>query len=381
LPRKTGPQAGGEYRPGILSRATGEFTRADGGSNREPRPAHRIPRPSIVQSLTTSAVHQSVRRTIRRYNLCPPGTRLLVGLSGGSDSVALTLLLRDLSEHGQFSVVGLAHVDHQLRTSAGRDVQFCRDLATRLSLPVTVESVDVRGYAAANRLSLEDAARRMRYDVLERAARAEGADRIAVGHTQDDQAETLLMKLVRGAGPTGLAGVYPRRGRVVRPLLEVSRADLRAMLVTRGETWVEDETNQDVANPRNRMRHRVLDELERLEGAPVRAAVARAATLIREDAEWLDELGEQQFMHLVAYTPAGVVFDAADLGAVPAPVRRRVLLRALRQVAGEREVGFEHVHAALEVLSGAAAAADVPGGRVELRAGKLVLIQQGTSPR
>ena len=294
--------------------------------------------------------------------------------------MALTLVLRDLAEYGQFTVVGLGHVDHQLRATAGRDAQFCRDLAARLSVPVTVESVDVRGYAAANRLSIEDAARRVRYDALDRAARAVGADRIAVGHTQDDQAETLLLKLLRGAGPTGLGGVYPRRGRVVRPLLEVSRADLRALLVARGESWVEDETNQDVANPRNRMRHRVLDELERLGGTPVRAALARAATLIREDAEWLDELGEQQFTHLVAYLPEGMALDAAGLAAQPLPLRRRVMLRALRHVAGDREVGFEHVHAALEVLGGAGAA-DVPGGRVELRPGKLVLLQQGTSPR
>jgi tRNA(Ile)-lysidine synthase len=304
-----------------------------------------------------------------------------VGVSGGSDSVALTRLLRDLSEHGGFSVVGMAHVDHQLRASAGRDAQFCRDFAERLALPLRVEPVDVRGYAAANRLSLEDAARRLRYEALERVARTVGADRIAVGHTQDDQAETLLMKLIRGAGPTGLGGVYPRRGQVVRPLLEVSRADLRAFLVASGETWVEDETNQDVTNPRNRMRHQVLDELGRLEGVPVRAALARAATLIREDSEWLDELGEQHFARVAAYSPEGVVLDAACLAELPMPVRRRVLLRALRQVAGDREVGFEHVHAALEVLGGQAAAADVPGGRVELRPGNLVLIQQGTSPR
>jgi tRNA(Ile)-lysidine synthase len=306
---------------------------------------------------------------------------VLVGISGGSDSVALTLLLRDLAEYGGFTVAGLAHVDHQPRESAGRDVQFCRDLAARLSLPLTVESVDVRGYAAAARLSIEDAARRQRYDVLERAARVTGADRVAVGHTQDDQAETLLMKLLRGAGPTGLAGVYPRRGNVIRPVLDVSRADLREFLADRGEQWVEDETNQDLANPRNRMRHRVLDELARLEGVPVRAALARAAGLIREDAEWLDQLGEQHFGHLAAYLPEGMVLDAAGLAALAPPVRRRVVLRGLRTVAGDREVGFEHVHAALDVLGGLAAGADVPGGRVELRSGKLVLLEQGPSPR
>ena len=176
-----------------------------------------------------------------------------------------------------------------------------------------------------------------------------------------------------------MGGVYPTRGIVVRPLLEIGRANLRAFLVDRGETWVEDETNQDVDNPRNRMRHRVLDELARLEGAPVRAALARAAGLIREEAEWLDELGEQHFTGLAAYLPEAVVIDADRLLALPPPLRRRVLLRALRRVAGDREVGFEHVQAALEVLAGAVAGADVPGGRVELQPGKLVLVEQGSS--
>ena len=142
---------------------------------------------------------------------------MLVGVSGGSDSVALTHLLRELAEHGEFQVAGLAHLNHQLRPSAGRDEAFCRALAARLGAGIVVESADVQSYARQARRSIEDAARQLRYEFLERAAAQSGADRIAVGHTQDDQAETFLMKLMRGAGLTGLAGIYPRRGRIIRP--------------------------------------------------------------------------------------------------------------------------------------------------------------------
>jgi len=322
-----------------------------------------------------TALQQQVRRTIRRHALCPPGTRLLIGLSGGSDSVALTLLLRELSEHAEFGVVALAHVNHRLRPTSDRDEQFCRDLAGRLGLPILVAGVDVKAYAASERLSVEDAARRARYGLLHRAAADAGADRIAVGHTRDDQAETFLLKVMRGAGLTGLAGVYPQRGIVIRPLLDVARTDLRSYLTARGQTWVEDESNERLENPRNRIRHRILPELDRAYGGSTGASIARAAGLLREDAQWLDELSQRRFEALAERRADGLAFDADRLAAEPPPVRRRVLLTAMRAVAAGREIGLEHVESALEVLAGGCAGADAPGSRVELRRGKLVLLR------
>jgi tRNA(Ile)-lysidine synthase len=323
-----------------------------------------------------SAVLQQVRRTIRRHALCPPGSRVLVGLSGGSDSVALTLLLRALSEHGGFSLVTLAHINHQLRPEAGRDEQFCRDFAARIDVPLRVEAVDVRSYAASQRLSVEDAARRLRYESLRRCAVEAQADRVAVGHTRDDQAETFLLKLIRGAGMTGLGGIYPRRGEVIRPLLDVSRADLRDYLEGAGQSWVEDDTNADLKNPRNRIRHRVLPELNLAAGADTTYAIARAARLVRDDAQWLDELADRRFDVLTREGPHGLDIDVAALDEEPPAVQRRVLLRGLRMVAAGREIGFEHVESALGVAAGLSAGADVPGGRVELRPGKLVLLKR-----
>ena len=242
---------------------------------------------------------------------------------------------------------------------------------------LAIDAVEVQAYAASERLSVENAARRARYAFLHRAASDAGADRIAVGHTRDDQAETFLLKLIRGAGLTGLGGIYPQRGAVVRPLLDVSRGDLREYLARLGQAWVEDESNQSLDNPRNRIRLRVLPELDAAYRGPTRPGIARAAALAREDGQWLDDVAERRFEALATATPAGLELDAAMLAAEPVPIQRRVLLKAMRTLSGPREVGLEHVEAALEVLGGACAGAEAPGSRLELRRGKVVLLSRG----
>jgi tRNA(Ile)-lysidine synthase len=323
------------------------------------------------------SLHQQIRRTIRRHGLWPSGARLLIGLSGGSDSIALVLLLRELVEQDGFTVVSLAHLNHRLRCTATRDEQFCRELAARIALPIAVESVDVASYAQTQRLSVEDAARRLRYDFLHRVAESASADRIAVGHTRDDQAETFLLKLIRGAGMTGLGGIYPRRGKVVRPLLDVTRSDLRRYLESRGQTWMDDETNEDLANPRNRIRHRVLPELDLAAASSSSPAIARAAAIVREDGQWLDELADRRFDDLAIREATAVEIDVSGLMAEPPAVRRRVVLTALRLAAPNREIGFDHVEMALEVAAGESSGSDLPGARAELRRGKLVLLRDG----
>jgi len=322
-----------------------------------------------------SSLSQKVRRTIHRHGLCPAGTRVLIGLSGGSDSVALTLLLRELAPHMDFAVAGVAHVNHQLRETADRDESFCRDLTSRLGLPILCTRADVKALADAKALSIEDAARRVRYEFFDQAAVAVEATRIAVGHTLDDQAETFLLKLLRGAGATGLGAIYPRRDRIIRPVLDASRAELRDYLRTIGETWVEDETNADVSNPRNRVRHEVLPHLEASLGLPARRAIARAAGLLGEDARWLDQLAADKLVTVSTPTAYGLELDADELRSAPLPLARRILLRALRSRANGREVSLEHVQTALDVLTGLSGAGEVPGSRVELRGKKLVLVQ------
>ncbi len=331
-----------------------------------------------------TALLQHVRRTIRRHGLLPSGARVVVGLSGGSDSVALTRLLSELAPTLGFSIVSLAHFNHRLRATADRDERFCRDFAAGLRLPIAIAAADVQGYAASERLSVEDAARRARYTFLHGIARDAGADRIAVGHTRDDQAETLLLKLVRGAGLSGLGGVYPQRGLLIRPLLDAARRDLRGYLGEIGQSWVEDESNENVINPRNRIRHRVIPELELAYPGAVRA-MARAAAVSREDGQWLDDMARLRYEELVVARPepgtadggtgGGLELDAAAVRAEPLPLQRRIVLAAIRTLSGGREAGLDHVERVLDVLAGDAGGADLPGCRVELRRGKLVLLK------
>jgi tRNA(Ile)-lysidine synthase len=328
-----------------------------------------------------NALLQQIRRTILRHALLPPGSRVLVGVSGGSDSVALLRALLELSRTSEFRVVGVAHFNHRLRDTAERDEAFCRNLAEATGIPFSTEAADVAAHAAAGRLSIEDAARRLRYAFLDRAVRGAGADRVAVGHTLDDQAETVLLKLMRGAGPGGLGGVYPIKGIVVRPLLEVSRDGLRAWLASLGQPWMEDESNADVSNPRNRVRHRVLPELDAAYGGSTRAAIAHSAELAREDGQLLDELAAGRYRDLVTSGHDCLQLDAAALLAEPPALQRRVLWHAMRARGGGREIGLDHVDLALAVLRGHARAADVPGSRWELRGRNLVLYDQGPASK
>ena len=175
-----------------------------------------------------------VRRTLQREQLTTPATRVVVALSGGPDSTALAHVMRALHGCGELQFVALAHLNHQLRPVASADAEFCVRMAASLDRPITVEAADVGARAAAERRSVEDAAHAARYEFFARAAAAWRADVVAVGHTRDDQAETFLLRLLRGAGARGLASMYPRAGLVIRPLLDASRADVQAFLDQNG---------------------------------------------------------------------------------------------------------------------------------------------------
>jgi tRNA(Ile)-lysidine synthase len=318
---------------------------------------------------------ERVRRTIRRYDLLPAGSRAVIALSGGADSVALTHLLRELAPRAGFHLAGLAHLNHRLRgEAADADEEFCRRLAADLSLSIEVQRLDVLALAR-RRGSLEEAAREVRYEFLEQAADRLGADRIAVGHTLDDQAETFLLRLLRGAGPRGLAGIYPRFGRVVRPLLEVSRADLRRYLAERGVSFREDETNRDTTIPRNRVRHELIPFLRERFSPRIAEILAREAAIARDDAAWLERVSSAAAARIVRVMTDRVEIDVPLLLAEPPSVGRWILLRALQRWSGRRFVGFDHADAllALAVGKGEPTVLDLPGQRARRDDGTLFL--------
>ncbi len=304
-----------------------------------------------------------------------------MALSGGADSVALLHLLLELATEGDLAVVGAIHVNHRLRGRASDlDEVFCRRLAQECGVPIAVEAVDVIGARAAARGSLEAIASQLRYEALGRAASHLQASRVAVGHTRDDQAETVLLKLLRGAGATGLSGIHPRRGIFVRPLLGAGREALRAYLERSGWAWREDASNDDPSLARNRIRHELLPYLRSF--APhVTSRLAATAELSRDDAALLDELAEAQFAAVVTATDDGrLLLDRRRLTSLPRALSGRIVRKALGRVSRERWAGILDVDGVLQVAAGTCTAVDLPGVRVE-PLGATVVLQRGSVGR
>ena len=192
-----------------------------------------------------------------KWNMLPAGALVLCAVSGGRDSMALLHLLLDMAEKGGFRVAA-AHFNHRLRPTADRDEAFVRDWCRARDVPLVCGIGDARAFARQAGTSLEDAARTLRYQFLESTADRLGAERIATAHHREDNAETVLLHLLRGSGLQGLGGIPPVRGRIVRPLLEMGREDINSYIQMNSIPFVEDETNRDTAFPRNRLRLEVL---------------------------------------------------------------------------------------------------------------------------
>lgn len=322
---------------------------------------------------------QRVRQFVRQHALFRAETRVVVALSGGSDSVALALILRELGASGEVRLVGAAHFNHLLRDEAQRDEEFSASVARSLDMPFAADREDVRVRARGERRSIEDAAREARHEFFERARRQFDADVVALGHTRDDQAETFLLRLLRGAGPRGLAAMYPRHGTIVRPVLDCRRAELRAYLADRGMTYIEDETNADVGIPRNRVRAELMPLLVDRFNPAIVDVLANEAELARETWAWLESAADE-FEKGETPVPFFRELDVARLKGAPGPLRRLVLWRAMNEVAGGRSVSFEHVEAALQLLEADHGAVDAPGHRVQRLGPRLVLTGRRANP-
>jgi tRNA(Ile)-lysidine synthase len=308
---------------------------------------------------------------IRKHELIRAGDRVGIAVSGGADSVALLCLMLELrSELG--IVLSAVHFNHKLRVEAGEDANFVAHLAEEHGIEFHCDSGDVRLCAKTQHLSLEAAARRLRYAFFNQLLTQGGVNRIATAHTLDDQAETVLLRLIRGAGTQGLAGIYPAvevgNASIIRPLLGTRRRDVLQFLEEIGQEWREDGSNRDLRFARNRVRHGVLPRLERNLNASVREALAEAAEIARDDEEyWAEEV--KRILHSVWTESSehdGGWFHLSALAALPLALRRR-LFRAGCGGLGLR-LEFQQVEGLLEVCrNGGPKSANLPDGWMGVR--------------
>jgi len=268
-------------------------------------------------------LQQCILETISRHRMIRPGDRVGAGVSGGADSTALLLLLAELRAKLGITVFVL-HFNHRLRgIEADEDERFVAALAAEFHLEFVSGGADVAGEARRNAWNLEDAARRLRYQFFGSVAAARGLRSVAVAHTAEDQAETVLAHLIRGTGLAGLAGIYPVAGLTIRPLLEIGREELREYLRGLGRVWREDPSNHDTSRTRARIRHQLLPVLRRDFGPLSVERLARLAGHAREEEAFWRSLEDNRFHALTIRDVSGDISLKIDDLLSPISLRER----------------------------------------------------------
>jgi len=324
-----------------------------------------------------------VNATIRKYEMLTQGDKVVVAVSGGPDSTALLHILNRLREEWNLSLT-VAHFNHALRGSeSDRDAAFVENLAKLLMLPYRVGKGDIYSFKHQMKLSTEEAARVLRYRFLENTLKMEGAQRIALAHTADDQAEDILMKVLRGSGRLGLCGIPPVRDKIfIRPLIEVSRSQIERFLDQHALSYVIDSSNRDRRFLRNKIRLDLIPLLERTYNPKLKENIMQFSSILRDEEDWLQGIVAQEFLKISkCHDFAKVILDVGRFLDLHRALQLRLVRKAVETVKGNlRAIGFNHI---LDVLKLAnqmhpSKMLNLPGGLIVRRSYKHIIFEKGS---
>jgi len=308
-------------------------------------------------------IFNKLKEAVVKQSLFAPDDTLLLAYSGGLDSTGLLLLLIELQKEWPIKLF-LGHFNHKIRPRSDDDERFVRKMAAEKSLAIFTDSADVPSFAREQKLNLEEAGRILRYEFLERTAGQIGKAKIATGHTMTDQAETLLMHLLRGSGLKGLSGIFPAcQGVIIRPLLTIEREEIRAYLEERGVAYCRDESNQDPSFFRNRIRMELLPFLRENFDPKIVPHLSRLASIVREDERTLENLTEEASRGVFVRRGENISLDMRSLSFLPLALQRRVVRHFLLRIQGNlRGISFNDSERIREVREGGEL--QIPGGLV-----------------
>ena len=296
----------------------------------------------------TEILRKKIRQTIAEHQMFQAGDRVLVGVSGGPDSVALLQLLVEMAP-GYDLVLAVGHLNHSLRgAAADRDADFVTALARQTGLPVYVDKRDVDRFRRRHRLSLETAARQVRYTFFYEMVERHGFTKIALGHQMDDNAEQVLMNLLRGSGPAGLSGIPPvRDGLIVRPLIQVTRQQIMDYLIREEHGYVIDASNMDSRYLRNRVRSELMPLLAADYNPRIVYNLNRTARLCRSENRWVEQTLDPVFdTCVVEQTECKIIISIPEVAGLEPVVQRRLFRRAILTITGDlRKISFENIEA------------------------------------
>ncbi len=323
-------------------------------------------------------------RTIRTHQMIDPGDHVLVAVSGGADSTALLLCLKRLSSKLNFSLT-VAHLNHRLRgPESNADEAAVEQLCSRLDLPLMVESLTEEQAAAILSGNLEEKARIARQCFLKRSAKKSNTNKIALGHSQNDQAETVLLHFLRGSGPTGLSAIHPvTEGGLIRPLLECGRAEVEAYLQSNGVAFREDSSNRDLRYRRNRIRHECLPYLAKYFNPAIIETLAREAGIARQSTILINRLVMQHLEVLRRVRSDGMDIPAEEIARLDPALAKAVLRAAICETRGSlRGITSLHLDAILRLCTNTGGGRELllPGGTVIRREFSKLVLQSALAP-
>lgn len=329
---------------------------------------------------------QKIKAAIEIHSLIPEGGKVLIGLSGGADSIFLTEMLSEIS-NDSFSICA-AHFNHGIRgVEADEDEAFVLNYCANKNIPLLIERANILSYAEKNMLSIETAARLLRYDFLERSRKSLECDVIATAHHADDNVESILLHLFRGSGSKGLIGMEYKRERIIRPLLNVWRSEIEKFLFERNINYRTDRTNLIAEGSRNILRLEILPLIQKNINPSVKEVILRCSSLIREDELYFKELTESAFMDCIeGYKNFDIDQDneiklsIEKLKELSHPILTRLIKYALSKVGVVVDIERVHVNSIIELMySQSGASLDLPRSKARVSFDKLILsrIEQG----
>lgn len=282
---------------------------------------------------------EKVRDTIKKYNLIEKNDKVVIGVSGGPDSVTLLYLLNSLKKEFKLSL-HIAHLDHMLRKESYKDAEFVKKMAERLKIPMTTAQINVKELAKKG--SLEEIARNARLGFLFKVAKDVKASKIALGHNLDDQTETVLMRIIRGTGLHGLAGIFPKRNikdfQIIRPLIELRRKEIEAYLKRKKIKPCIDTSNLEDIYFRNKLRNRLLPLLEKEYNKNIREVLSNMAESARQDYDYLNRVANRLMRQ------AGTRINLEKFSKLHPAIQRLTLRIAIMRIKGDtRRITFQHI--------------------------------------
>lgn len=298
---------------------------------------------------------RTINHTLKSHNLFPENSRILVACSGGPDSMALLYLLQDIATHRHTTYkIGVAIVDHCIRPESKDEVLWLQHQVEELGLPFYSATFDVPRLSKEYKKSEETIGRQVRYQWLNEIAQSEGYDYISVAHHKDDQAESILAHIIRGSGLNGLTGMSVVQSEyaipVVRPLLDVTKENLLAYIGTKHISYCVDSTNEDVRYQRNRIRHRIIPELESINPNVV-DAIARLGSSVSEDLAVISNLTVQAFERLVTIDKGEMRLSRKALRKEPVAIQRRLWQRLMSSIDPDLTLTSAHQEQLLDIVN------------------------------